>query len=61
MEQHGFRINSSIEVASFTVINEILEAVNNRLSVRGIFCDLEKALDCVNHGILVGKQRVLWN
>ena len=56
--QHGFRINSSIEAASVNVINEILEAVNNRLSVGGIFCDLEKALDCVNHGVLVGKLEV---
>jgi len=55
MVQHGIRINSSIEAASVNVIYEILEAVNNRLSVGGIFCDLDKALDCVNHGILVGK------
>ena len=29
--------------------------MNNRLSVVGVFCDLQKAFDCVNHGILVDK------
>jgi hypothetical protein len=37
------------------VINEILKAMNNRLSVGGILCDLSKAFDCVNHEILVDK------
>jgi hypothetical protein len=41
-EQHGFRINSSTEAASYNVINEILKAMNNRLSEGGLLCDLEK-------------------
>jgi hypothetical protein len=47
-EQYGFRINSSAEAASYDVNDEILKAMNNRLSVGGILCDLEKAFDCVN-------------
>jgi len=54
-KQYGFRINSSTEAASYYVINKILKATNNRLSVGGTFCDLKKAFECVNHGILVDK------
>jgi hypothetical protein len=54
-ERYGFRINSSTEAESCNVINGILKATNNRFAVGGIFCDLENTIDCVNHGILVGK------
>jgi len=48
-EKYGLRINSSTEATSYNIINEILKAMNKRLSVEGIFCDLEKSFDCVNH------------
>jgi len=50
-----FKFNSSIDAASYIVINEILINMNNRLSGRGILCDLENVLDCADRGIVVDK------
>jgi len=54
-EQFGFRTGSSTDLATFNLVNDILMALDNRLMVGGTFCDLRKAFDCVDHGILLNK------
>jgi hypothetical protein len=43
------------EKVSFKLISEILLARNNKVTVGGLFCDLEKAFDSVNYDILLSK------
>ena len=40
---------------SYCLISEILNALNNKNIIGGIFCDLTMAVVCINQGILLSK------
>ena len=54
-EQYGFQRGFTTENAVYKLINEVLNALNNKQIVGGIFCELTKAFDCVEHDILIPK------
>jgi len=47
------RTLSSIDIAAFKLTDKVLIELNNKVMVGGIFCNLQKAVDCVNHDILL--------
>jgi retron-type reverse transcriptase len=55
ISKYGFRENYSTETAIFNLLNNILQALNDKKLVGGIFCDLIKAFDSVNHELLLTK------
>jgi hypothetical protein len=55
VDHFGLRTSSSTAKASYKLIDDILNVLNNRMVVGGIFYDLQKAFYCVNPGILVTK------
>jgi len=54
-EQFGLKKGVHIEDAVFSLTNNIIISLNQRQQVGGIFCDLTKAFDCVNHTALLNK------
>jgi hypothetical protein len=48
-EQFGFRKNLTTEKATFELSTKIIGALDKKLLLGGIFCDLAKAFDHVNH------------
>jgi uncharacterized protein YutD len=59
MERYGFRKDWSTERVAYILINGILQAWNSKSQVVGIFCDVAKAFDYVNHDILIEKLKVM--
>ena len=51
--QFGFRSKHSTNHALLSIIERIREAIDNNLFTCGVFIDLEKAFDTVNHNILL--------
>ena len=53
--QFGFLKNRSTEQLQIKMLNYIIEAFNNNEYVMGIFLDIRKAFDCINHSKLLDK------
>jgi hypothetical protein len=56
-KQFGFRKGISTKNAAFKLKDCILKSLNQKMHVGGIFCDLTKAFDCVNHELFLTKLR----
>jgi hypothetical protein len=57
-EQFDFRCSNSTKIAIYTVINNILSTLNNKIIVCWLFCDWQKAFfDFINYDILLWKMK----
>ena len=53
--QYGFRKQMSTSLAIIELVEEITNSIDNHDSTVGVFIDLKKAFDTVDHGILTEK------
>jgi hypothetical protein len=57
MDQYSFREKLSTETATYTLLNNVLSSLERRNLFGGLFCNLQKPFDCVNHEILLTKMK----
>lgn len=57
--QHGFRTGKSVISAAVAFIESLIESVDSGEYTVGIFMDLSKAFDSVNHSLLIKKLQLL--
>jgi hypothetical protein len=53
--QHGFRAKRSMETALQDFVNNVQTAVDNKMNPVGLFLDLSKAYDVLEHKRLLDK------
>ena len=56
--QYGFRKDHSTAMALLDLVEEITNAIDSKKTTVGIFIDLKKPFDTVNHDILLQKLRI---
>ena len=53
--QYGFRSNHSTDMAVTELVDSITDSLNKRMCAIGVFIDLSKAFDTIDHSILLTK------
>jgi len=53
--QFGFPANHSTSLALINLLDEIYEHIDNRDKIIGVYLDLQKAFDTIDHNILLFK------
>ena len=58
--QYGFRTHMSTVHAALELTESISDSIDSKQHCAGVFIDLKKAFDTVNHKLLVEKIIILW-
>ena len=53
--QYGFQSGRSTAMAIDNLVESVADALDKKMSTIGVFIDLKKAFDTLNHGIIVKK------